>query len=280
MEQERSEVYERIPWETLDQKNGDRQWIIFAVAGAVVLGALAYSFMSNRPQAQPTAAVEPVAADSLPEPAELADPVGVVPVPALPPVATGPVVVAEADLFAVNPERLLDQAVAHAEWFVAEYFTVDGSEQHSSTLASLMPEGVPLPTAPDGTRIFVESVGSLDVTELESLRYEVTVLVRYLLAKDDEIYRRQPPVVATVEVAIGDSGPRIALPPQIAAVAAPSPEKLALTEVPTEVGEAARQLTGSSEIVGGAQRADGGWSVVVLTTGADGVTRPVWIHVP
>ena len=274
MEQERSEVYERIPWETLDQKKGDRQWIIFAIAGAVVLGALAYSFMSNRPQAEPSA---PVVADPLTA-AEPAEPV--VPVPALPPAATGPFVVAEADLFAVNPERLLDQAVAHAEWFVAEYFTADGSEQHSSTLASLMPAGIPLPSAPDGTRIFVESVGSLDVAELESIRYEVTVLVRYLLAKDDEIYRRQPPVVATVEVVIGDSGPRIALPPQISAVAAPSPEQLALDEVPAEVGEAVKQLTGSTEIIGGTQRADGGWNVVMLTTGADGVTRPVWIQIP
>ncbi len=277
MEQERSEVYERIPWETLDQKKGDRQWIIFAIAGAVVLGALAYSFMSNRPQEAPPSVV---VADPLPAagPAEPAEPV--VPVPAPPPVATSPVVVAEADLFAVNPERLLDQAVAHAEWFIAEYFTIDGSEQHSTTLASLMPAGIPLPSAPDGTRIFVESVGSLDATELEPLRYEVTVLVRYLLAKDDEIYRRQPPVVATVEVIVGDSGPRIALPPQISAVAAPSPEQLALADVPAEVGEAAKQLTGSTEIVGGAQRADGGWSVVVLATGADGVTRPVWIQIP
>ena len=36
MEQERNEVYERIPWETLDQKKGDRQWIMFAVAGAIM----------------------------------------------------------------------------------------------------------------------------------------------------------------------------------------------------------------------------------------------------
>ena len=50
MEPERNEVYERIPWETLEDKKPDRQWITLGVAGAIVLGAVAsvgaYIFVS------------------------------------------------------------------------------------------------------------------------------------------------------------------------------------------------------------------------------------------
>ena len=35
MEPERNEVYERIPWETLEEKKPDRQWLMLAVAGAI-----------------------------------------------------------------------------------------------------------------------------------------------------------------------------------------------------------------------------------------------------
>ena len=69
MTEERNEVYERIPWETLEKKGGDRQWLLMAFAVAVVVGALAFSFMQSQPsvtQPQPTAAVpEPVGMTAL-----------------------------------------------------------------------------------------------------------------------------------------------------------------------------------------------------------------------
>ena len=80
MESERNETYERIPWETLDEKKPDRQWLMMAVAGAVVLGAIAYSFMSNRPAPVPVAssvaAADPeTTAATAPPPQVLAPPV-------------------------------------------------------------------------------------------------------------------------------------------------------------------------------------------------------------
>ena len=53
----RFEVYERIPWETLDKQSGDRQWLVIAVAGAVAVGALAYSFVKSQPAPSPPAAM-------------------------------------------------------------------------------------------------------------------------------------------------------------------------------------------------------------------------------
>ena len=123
MEPERNETYERIPWETLEEKKPDRQWMMMAVAGAVVLGAVAYSFMSNRPAPIPVASLWPQPcrdnSSGTPVPQAVAQPVA----------TTAPVVTAEADLYAVHPERVIDRAVAHAEWFVAEYLTMDGTEE-------------------------------------------------------------------------------------------------------------------------------------------------------
>jgi len=202
MERERNEVYERIPWETLERKGGDRQWWMIAIAGAIVLGALAYSFMSNRPLAvstEPTVAVASTIA---------AGQAGTVPAPPIPAPAS-PTVVAEADLFAIDPERLIDQAAAHAEWFVAEYVGVDGSEESRATLAALLPAGIPVPTAPESTRVFVEWVRAVSVEETSPLNYRVVVLVRSLVAQGEEAYRRLPPMLATVEVSVADSNDKV-----------------------------------------------------------------------
>jgi hypothetical protein len=273
---ERGEVYERIPWEMLDQKKGDRQWLVFAAAGAVVLGALAYSFMSNRSQAVP--AVQPVAT-GLPAP-PAGSPVPVIPVAPQAPIPTSPVIVAEADLYAVDPERLIDSAVAHAEWFITEYFTLDGSVQHTETLAALMPVGIPHPTAEEGTRVFVESVAAVEVEELQPLHYEVGVLVRYLKAVGEEGYQRQPPMLATVGVVVGEGGPRVTLPPQVAAVTPLEPVQPALTEVPTDVAALVPAQSGATEILGGTPRVGGGWTVVALVAGNDGIVRPISVIVP
>ena len=137
MEPERQEVYERIPWETLEKKGSDRQWLLYAVAGSVVLGALAYSFIRNQPAEIPppaTAEAASAAVSSVPATTTTAVPVA----PQASTVAS-PLVVAEADLYAVDPERLIDQAATHAEWFAVEFVAYDGSERSAKTLAGLLP---------------------------------------------------------------------------------------------------------------------------------------------
>ncbi|TDI36307.1 MAG: hypothetical protein E2O99_03760, partial [Acidobacteria bacterium] len=117
MDEERQEVYERIPWETLEKQGGDRQWLVVAVAGAVAVGALAYSFTKSQPA--PASVPNPVAAAVTDPPVTMA----IAPVTTL----QTPLVMAEADLYAIDPERIIDQAKALAEWFAVEYFAVDGS---------------------------------------------------------------------------------------------------------------------------------------------------------
>ena len=278
MDTERNEVYERIPWETLEAKGGDRQWWMFALAGAIVLGALAYSFMSNRPVEMPTQSTVVAAASLAQAPIATAAP-GTVPVAPVPEVGA-PVVVAEADLYAVAPERILERAAAHAEWFVAEYIGVDGSEESRQALAALMPAGVPTPSPPESTRVFVEWVRAVGIEELQPLDYRVTVLVRSLLANGEEPYRRQPPFTVTVDVRATESGAQVLMPPVFGELTHPDPMPLTLVPVPDEVGTAAMSASGGSEVIGGLQGSAGGWMVVVTAPGPDGVPRPVTVPVP
>ncbi len=272
METERNEVYERIPWETLEKKSTDKQWLLMAVAGALVLGALAYSFVINRPaQTQPLPPT--TVAQALPEPLVLS------PVAAAPP-PSSPVLVAEADLYAVDPERWLDRATAHAEWFVAEYFTVDGSPETAETLRSLLPAGLPAVDPPKETSVFVEWVRTLEVEEIAPFAYRVRVLVRLLVANGDNPYVRQAPVVATVEVAVDETGPRVLMPPEVGPADVTSQETLSLTPVPPDIEAMAISTTGATEVLGGRQLDDGRWQVVVVGPGPDGVSRPMTVTVP
>lgn len=276
MEQERNEVYERIPWETLEEKKGDRQWLLFGVAGAIVLGALAYSFMSNRPAPIPVVTTAPIAQE--PPPAESV-PVQALPPTASPTAATAPVVTSEADLYAVHPERVIDRVAAHAEWFVAEYLTVDGSEQGRATLSLLLPAGVPLPVAPQGSRVFVEWVRTATVEEIAPLTYRATVLARSLAAQGDGAYERQATLEVTVEVSLAADMPQVLMPPMMKPVTVAAAPQLTLVAVPEEVAALALEQSGGSEVVGGTQTEGGGWRVVLLATGPDGVSRPVTVSV-
>jgi hypothetical protein len=272
---ERNEVYERIPWETLEEKKPDRQWMMLAVAGAIVLGALAYTWSSSRagPATATTMASPPPAST-----AAAAAPPPALAVPVTPTAA--PVMTAEADLYVVDPERALDRAIAHAEWFAAEYLTVDGSEESRATLAALLPAGVPLPVAAEGTRVFVEWVRAMAVEEIGELAYRVTVLARSLAADGGGDYVRQPPTRLEIDVAVADSVPQVVMAPRIAPAPTGETYQLQMGEVPEAVGAAALQTSGGGEVVGGVQGADGSWQVIVMAPGLDGVGRPIAVPVP
>jgi hypothetical protein len=272
---ERNEVFERIPWETLEERKPDRQWMMLAVAGAIVLGALAYTWSNNR------AAPVPITTTLAPAPATQAAAAA----PPAAPAVSGttvptPVVTAEADLYAVHPERAIDRAIAHAEWFVAEYLTVDGSEESTATLAALLPVGIPLPVAPDGTRVFVEWVRAAEIEEIGDLTYRVTVLARSLAAEAGGDYVRQPPLGLDVDVSVAGDAAQVLSAPRVAPAVIGQAHQLPIGEVPEEVATAAMQDSGGTEVVGGVQGGDGGWQVIVMAPGPGGVARPVTVSVP
>ncbi len=272
MDEKRDEIYERIPWETLEKSGNDRQWWVIGIAAAVVAGALGYSFVSNRPVAPPPVAVtEQVPVSPSPVPAA---PQAVPTSPPAAPVATPPQVVAEADLYAVPPDSLRSQASAYAEWFVSEYLTADGSDIATKTLRSLLPADLPLPEVPDGTLTFVEWVLTLEVVEAGPGQFDVDVLARYMVASGGEAYQRLDPEVFTVTVAVDETGPHVVGAPQIRPAEIPSANAIGLIELPSEALNAVGQLRPSSTVLGGISNQDGSWTVSVMAIGPGGVERP------
>lgn len=269
METERNEVYERIPWETLEKQGGERQWLYIGLAAAVALGALAYSFMRNQP-VEPPASVQaaPTTASATPTTSNMG----------VPSTVASPVVVAEADLYAVDPERMVDSAVVHAEWFAVEYFSVDGSELSRSAISSLLPSGIPAPEPPENTQVFVDWAGAQRVSEIAPFSYEIDVIVRSLVSTGDSGFVRQPPRMIRVEVTVGEDGaPRVSGAPTMLAAPVSAPAPVTLQSVPAQVAE---QVSASGTIVGGVQGPDGGWRVVAMVEGVDGVNRPTTLEVP
>jgi hypothetical protein len=268
MDEERQEVYERIPWETLERRARDPNRLVIAVAIAVALGALAFSFVRNQP-------VNPT---SPPPPAAQIPVVPTQPFEPSPTVST-PLAVAEADLYAVDEERLVDLAAAHAEWFAVEFFAVDGSEHSRVTLASLLPEGVPVPEAAPGIQVFVDWVRASSVSEMSALVYQVEVIVRSLVSSPEGGFVRQPTRTVLIDVAIGaDGSPRVIRPPAPMDEPRPTPHTLVLSGVPEHIRESVESAYGP--VVGGEQLPGGGYRVVAMVTDADGVTRPRTVVVP
>jgi hypothetical protein len=267
MEPERDEVFDRIPWETLEKGGRDRQWLAYAVAAAVVLGAIAYSITRSQAVAPVTGSVS--VASTVPA-------TTVTPATSAPPSAvTGPIVVAEADLYAVDSERLIDTAIGHAEWFAVEYISVDGSEESRRVLTALMPSGIPLPDPPEDTQVFVDWAGATSVTQTGPTTFDVEVVVRSLLAGEDGVFVRQPPVQVGVVIEVGEDGlAQVNRTPTISDLSIENNAKMGLVDVPAEV---AAGIDVDGEVLGG-RRGPDGWELVVIATGRDGVSRPVTVR--
>lgn len=284
MEQPREEIYERIPWETLEDRGGDKQWLMMGIAAAVVAGALAYSYVSSRPAEPPLAQPEVAATpqSSVPgadDPVAEALPPAALPPAALPPAASPPSNVSEADLYAVSADQLADQAAGHARWFIREFLATEtGSE--SSVLRMLLPSDVPLPVSPEGVAVFVEWVESLSVEEVDLATYRIEVLARYMVSTGEAPYQRMPPEVFVVDVTLADGTPRVLSAPRILPLQLGPASTVALGEVPPAIAGALEGLRPDSEIIGGIALADGSWNVVVMTPGPGGVLRPESLLVP
>lgn len=267
MDEKNQEVYERIPWETLEKQGGDRQWLILGIAGAVVAGSLGYSFMSNQPAPLPPPPTEVATAVTVPS-TTLA-PVA----PVAPPPQPAPSVVTEADLYAVDPDRLATEAAAHARWVVREYLAQDGSSEQG-VLRGLLPADVPLPSTPEGVLVFVEWVDSTGVEEVDVGTYRVDVLARYMVSADGGDYQRVDPEIFTLDIEMTDGYPRLLGAPGVRAIDSPTTAGLGLGGVPDAVAAEVEALRPGSEIVGGYVDQGGTWNVVVLATGPGGVIRP------
>lgn len=270
-ELQREEVYERIPWDTFERETTNKQWLAYAIAGAIVLGAFAYTFVQNRP-VQPPGPASLEAAQTV----VASDPEAAVAIPTSPTVAVteAPLVTTEADLFAVDPVRLTGQAAALAEWFAVEYVSADGSPESAAALALLMPDGVPLPEAPEGVQVFVDWVGALDAVQNRDGSVDVTVLVRSLVNGEGGLFVRRSPLALIVPIGFGSDGlAHVVRPPTPTGLAPRQTSSPPLT--PLADGAAVALPEGVETVLGGATSSKGEALAIVMRRFDDGVLRPV-----
>lgn len=179
------EVFERIPWESLENVGGDRRWVAYLVAGALVLGAVGVSL--GRQGVPVPAPVVPAAESTIPV-AEIGDgspvtsPVPVSSATSYPVTEEGSW--AEADLMALAEAPVEVTGASVAEWFVTDHFTRDG----------------------DDGRSFVEWAGVVGFSWLEVDRATATVAMMRLAAEGKGEYRRLDPEAWEVVLALDEEG--------------------------------------------------------------------------
>jgi hypothetical protein len=264
MTQARDEQYESIPWDALvtDDTRRRRRGLYLLAAG-LVIASLSAAIARNVPGVATVA--EPVAMTPVAVTATTVVPDGTAPM------------LSEAHLRPV----LTDQAVATASWFVADYFTLDGSSLARDSLQRLLADHVVLPDADPAARSFVESVMPMLVEELGDGTVRVVLLVRSLAASDGEGYRRQPVRAMEVMVTVSTDGsavldlPRpVPLPPAASPSVDLQPGK-APEAVMVAAFDAAR-LWGSPDSEALSVETTGtAWRVVVAVKDAAGLTWPV-----
>ncbi len=183
---------EEIPWSSLvaelDTGVDRRWWIAGGAAVLVVAAILAFRVvMSTGGQPEVVAPAPAVETIALAHPTDTA-----LPQPAL---------LSEADLRAeVDPARTAG-AQSRAEWFVLDYYTVDGSTETSASIRSAL--GVPEATLPHDDPLtphsFVEWARTIRMVSSDDPIYVFDVAFR-TIGMSEEAFVRQPVRAVRVEI--------------------------------------------------------------------------------
>jgi hypothetical protein len=298
-----SEEYETIPWSQLAPQQPPLSTRIGMVAAAVVAIA-AVAFVGARlllgestgvtvtipgSSAEGTLPVAPppsaTAAPAIESPIVAAAREGAGSGPAAGEAAAeGARIYTEADLMAVIPEEDQRAAVARAEWFVTDYFTVDGDPQTAAAIREALPTGleVTLPHEGGGGVSYVEWSRALRVVPDGPGRYRVIVAYRTLAGPAGEPLVRMPVAAVAVTVVLdGESDTAVAdLPEPVVLESAPQEAaSLQESEPPPEVVGAALDLVpGDGPVVESAALDVGGWRLVISVAGPSGLRWPLVIR--
>jgi hypothetical protein len=194
--------YEEIPWSTLltEHRHGRAKTLYLAAA---VIVAIVVGFVGVRWLTAPghgdlpalAAPVETTTAEVVVVEAES---------------STTTAVLSEADLMAVEPAVAELAAIARAEWFVTDYFTVDGPIPEE--LISAFVNDAVVPDLPNGEGMgisYVEWARAFDVRPTIS-GYAVSVVFRSLTEEPDGAFVRGPVRAVDVLVAVEEGETAIA----------------------------------------------------------------------
>lgn len=298
-EQPEFEELEHIPWSALAVKTPDSKtrlvYVALGVLATIGLGLLAARWLlpgdgQSTITLPPVASVDdPVAPQGVavadfgvPEQAAVA--VGAVPIESS--VATAAGLYSEADLMAIAVDEESRLAAMRAEWFVQDYFTVDGDQQIAEELANLVGD-VALPHSEPNGSSYVEWARAFAAVSLAPGRYVVDVAYRALSSATDGTFIRMPvrAVAITVEIDIDGSMRIVELPAPTEIPATSSmPAAAGTLGTPPEDLIAAALLAveglGTEAVVVDARSDGSTWRFVVSVGDPSGIRWPITVVLP
>ncbi|MEA3502269.1 MAG: hypothetical protein U9R47_05790 [Actinomycetota bacterium] len=197
--------YEEIPWSTLltEHRQGRAKTLYMAAA---VIVAIVVGFVGIRWLTAPGHGDQPALAAAVETTTTSEDAV----IEAESPSTTTTAVLSEADLMAPGPAVAELAAVARAEWFVTDYFTVDGPIPEE--LISAFVNDAAIPDLPDGEGngiSYVEWARAFDVRPTTG-GYAVSVVFRSLTEEPDGAFVRGPVRAVDVLIAVEEGETAIA----------------------------------------------------------------------
>ncbi|MGB5168360.1 MAG: hypothetical protein WBP49_08165 [Acidimicrobiia bacterium] len=197
--------YEEIPWSTLlsehQQGRTKTLYLAAAVIVAVVLGFVGIRWLTAPGHGDGGAVAAQADTTTVP---------GAGAVESTTTATSTTATLSEADLMAVEPSILELSAVARAEWFVTDYFTVDGPLPEELISAFVNDAMLPdLPSPSDADISYVEWARAFDIRPTES-GYAVSVVFRSLTEEPGGAFIRSPVRAVDVLVAVDDGETAIA----------------------------------------------------------------------
>ena len=277
------EVFESIPWEELrdlgDTSRRRRAWHL--VGGAAAVAVLVFSVVRTFSGPDPQIVVpQTTAPPAITAPGPAASSLGAeVPVPFLTPLDPSSAAAApmtEADLRADGDNWDERRAASYSEWFVLEFFTLDGAGRSASRQRWLPDIAQHWTSDSSDTALsYVEWVRTLWVEPLSDGRCRAVVALRRLVSTDGASYRRLPTQSVEVVVDLGAGVPTIVDLPRLIPLPETTPAQWWVGErwetPPAAVVRTARQelllaeagnITGEPEVsqVGEAWRVE--WAVI------------------
>ena len=299
---EQAEQFASIPWSSLAPAKdaGRNRAILLAltVVLGVVIGVVGGNLLRGGGGTATVITLAPVAvpaidapqAIGIPEPAPEAMPIPTIRQPdeADRAVPAPPRLYSEADLMAVLPEEEVRVAVMRAEWFVTDFFTVDGSNAgHTDVVAALGGSlDAPIPHAGQGQGIsYVEWARSYLVEPIGPARYRVSVAFRTLAGPDPADLERTGVRAVAIEVHVGENGASVVadLPSPLGrpATLVANPGQLVEAEPPENVVGAALETAaqfGSDPAPVSTGTDVAGWRIVVMVGDGSGLRWPVTVR--
>ncbi len=196
--------YEEIPWSTLlaEHRQGRTKTLYLAAAVilAVVVGFAGVRWLTAPGHGDDAALATP--ADTTTTEAGIEDSTSTS--------TTATSVPSEADLMAVQPSVAELTAVARAEWFVTDYFTIDGPIPEELLSAFVNDASLPeLPGRADADISYVEWARAFDIRPT-ARGYAVSVVFRSLTEEPSGAFVRGPVRAVDVLVAVDDGQTAIA----------------------------------------------------------------------